>query len=134
MHFLKTPFTVLLLLISFISFAQAFPETEKEVTSILCRGKWEVVEMGDDTKMRKMKVMGIEMIMQFKADGSYTGNIAGAAKEGGTWKLDMATKEVKMFEGDPNEPRSFIRELGPNRMLIVTAGERVTKMILQPVK
>lgn len=126
-----------LLCVCFSAMAQTFPTTEKEVSDLLCKGKWEVTEMGEENKMRKIKVMGIEMNMQFLRDNTYTGEINGVAK-GGRWELDMPNKQVKMFEESPTEPTSYIRELAADRLLIVMAKEdqrgRIIRMVLQRIQ
>jgi hypothetical protein len=115
--------------------AQNFPATEKEITEILCAGKWkaDTIMMGEK-KMPANDLFG-DVFLEFKADGSYTITMMSRDKKG-TWKTDMIKKTVDIFE--KGEKESQVKELLAGRMVLTEADpepdEEAMTMIFKAVK
>lgn len=98
--------------------AQNFPATEKEVTEILCATKWKA----DTVMMGEKKIAAVDMFgdvsLGFKADGNYTITLMNRDKKG-TWKTDMATKTVDIFE--KGEKETVIKDIVATRIVFSEA-------------
>jgi hypothetical protein len=115
--------------------AQNFPATEKEVTEILCTGKWKAdTIMAGEKKQPAADIFG-DVFLEFKADGSYTISMMGREKKG-TWKSDMTKKAVDIFE--KGEKESIIKDLLATRMVLSEAdpesAEEAMTLVFKMVK
>lgn len=115
--------------------AQNFPATEKEVSEIICTGKWKAdMIMVGEKKTAAVDIFG-DVFIEFKADGNYTITMMGREKKG-TWKTDMTKKTVDIFE--KGEKETIIKEILAARIVLSEAEpesvEQAMTLIFKTVK
>jgi hypothetical protein len=120
------------LVISFAAQSQDFPTTEKEITEILCNGKWELKTLGKDEKTIPASEAGMEFVIAFKEDGTYTMTMFGKERKG-KWQADITGKQVKIYEKKA-EPESLIKGIKKEQLILESAEGDDLKMVFEPVK
>ena len=113
--------------------AQDFPATDKEVSEILCAGKWMLDSVGNDKKMTTSKeAMMDDVKIVFKNDGTYTITMFEMDRVG-KWKTSMEEKQVKIYEKKP-EPESIASVVKKERLVMTQKDEDGFKLIFKMVK
>lgn len=113
--------------------AQDFPASEKEVNEILATNKWALDSLGKPGRMRsavEAKMDGVTL--SFNNDGTYTISVMGKDKPG-KWLLDLAEKQVKMFEGRP-DPDAIIKSMSKDQLVMVRGDGSDLKMVFKVSK
>ena len=117
-----------------VSYAQTqeFPGTEKEVTEILCTGKWTLKSLGKGEKIIPAEQAGMEFLIVFSNDGTYKMTMFGNDRMG-KWVPDMAGKQVKIYE-KKEKPESLIKGIKKGQLLFESADDDGLKMIFESAK